>query len=304
MELAKAIIREGINCAGGGRHSDQCCLLHATEDVQIERITALFDQWNLALSSLDAGAVADRYWPDAMLLASTANVPRTSPAAIRDYFNHFLAMRPRGRIDSRSVHIGCNLAIDSGTYVFSLMSPTGGVSELSERYTFVYQYRNGSWKILHQHASSMPEAPALPLAGPVADVGVTPTEPGAAKTPAAGGGKSRGKRSAKTGPKTSEDEPSKVTSSVMFLNRGASPEFADFYPQAARASGEHGTVGIRVCADPKGHLAGPADVLSSSGSKALDVAAQEWAKAAKWVPATTNGNAVEGCAQISVAFGN
>ena len=37
MESAKAIIREDVHRGGRGRRGDQCCLVHATEDVWVER---------------------------------------------------------------------------------------------------------------------------------------------------------------------------------------------------------------------------------------------------------------------------
>jgi len=121
-------------------------------------VAALFDDWNFALSSLDASQVVQRYWPNAVLLPTVSNTPRTSPAMIDDYFEHFLAKRPRGRIDTRTVQVGCNLAMDMGTYTFSLMDDKGVTSEVAARYTFVYQYRDGGWKILHHHSSAMPES--------------------------------------------------------------------------------------------------------------------------------------------------
>lgn len=121
-------------------------------------VAALFDDWNFALSSLDANQVAQRYWPNAVLLPTASNTPSTSPAMIGDYFKRFLVKRPRGHIDSRTIQAGCNLAVDMGTYTFSLMDDKGTTSEESARYTFVYQYRDGAWKILHQHSSAMPEA--------------------------------------------------------------------------------------------------------------------------------------------------
>jgi len=123
-------------------------------------VAALFDDWNFALSSLDASQVVQRYWPNAVLLPTVSNTPRTSPAMIDDYFEHFLAKRPRGRIDTRTVQVGCNLAMDMGTYTFSLMDDKGVTSEVAARYTFVYQYRDGAWKILHHHSSAMPETGA------------------------------------------------------------------------------------------------------------------------------------------------
>src|SRR3954471_24010071 len=81
-------------------------------------VAALFDDWNFALSSLDAAQVTQRYWPNAVLLPTVSNTPRTSPAMIGDYFAQFLVKRPRGRIDTRTIQSGCNLAVDMGTYTF------------------------------------------------------------------------------------------------------------------------------------------------------------------------------------------
>jgi hypothetical protein len=69
-------------------------------------VAALFDEWNFALSSLDASQVVQRYWPNAVLLPTVSNTPRTNAAMIGDYFRHFLAQRPRGRIDTRTIQTG------------------------------------------------------------------------------------------------------------------------------------------------------------------------------------------------------
>ena len=77
-------------------------------------VAALFDDWNFALSSLEASQVVQRYWPNAVLLPTVSNTPRTSAAMIGDYFEHFLAKRPRGRIDTRTIQAGCNMAHGHG----------------------------------------------------------------------------------------------------------------------------------------------------------------------------------------------
>lgn len=141
-------------CAGSATAKAECIA------VDNAAIGALFDGWNLSLASLDPDVVAQRYWPDAVLLPTVSNTPRTSTAMIRDYFVHFLEKRPRGRIDSRTIQIGCNLAIDMGTYTFSVMAPTGAISEVAARYTFVYSHHDGAWKISHHHSSAMPETGA------------------------------------------------------------------------------------------------------------------------------------------------
>lgn len=137
--------------------------LHAAEPcvtLDNKAVASLFDEWNFTLSSLDAHQVTQRYWPNAVLLPTVSNTPRTSPETITDYFEHFLVKRPRGHIDSRTIQSSCNMAVDMGTYTFSLMDDKGTTSEVAARYTFVYQYREGAWKILHHHSSAMPEGGA------------------------------------------------------------------------------------------------------------------------------------------------
>ena len=117
------------------------------------QIAALFDRWNTSLRSGDVDRVAANYAPDSVLLATVSNQPRTTPAAIREYFVKFMKDKPVGKIDSRTVKLGCNVAQDVGTYTFRFA--TGKV--VHARYTYVYEWMNGKWLIAHHHSSSMPE---------------------------------------------------------------------------------------------------------------------------------------------------
>jgi len=135
--------------------------LHAAETcitLDTKSVAALFDDLNFAMSSLDSRQVAQRYWPDAVLLPTASNTPRTDSAAITDYYAHFLTKRPRGHIDTRTIQSRCNMAVDTGTYTFSLMDDKGTTTNESARYTFIYQYRDGAWKILNQQSSALVDA--------------------------------------------------------------------------------------------------------------------------------------------------
>ena len=73
-----------------------------------QEIAALFDRWNASLATLDPDKMAALYAPDAVLLPTVSNKPRTNHEEIRDYFVHFLEKKPQGKIDfasSRSVAI-------------------------------------------------------------------------------------------------------------------------------------------------------------------------------------------------------
>ncbi len=273
--------------------------------LDVRGVAGMFDEWNLALASLEADKVAQRYWPDAVLLPTVSNTPRTSPAMIRDYFEHFVAKRPRGRIDTRTVQTGCNLALDMGTYTFSLMSDSGALSDVAARYTFVYQYRDGAWKILHHHSSAMPETAQPAAAASHAATTEVPAAPHGAGTATSKGTKTAGRPSGKarrTAAEAATRDAAQHSSSVLFVNMPASPPIVQFYPPEARKEGAQGVARLRVCAGPDGAISGTPEVLHSSGSAKLDDAARNWVRAARWVPATLNRQSVEGCAEVDVRF--
>lgn len=118
------------------------------------QIAALFERWNDSLRTLDPDKVVANYATDGVLLPTVSNKPRTNPAEIRDYFVKFLKSAPQGKIDSRIIKIGCNVAQDVGTYTFKFKDG----KTVHARYTYVYEWQNGSWLIAHHHSSAMPEA--------------------------------------------------------------------------------------------------------------------------------------------------
>lgn len=117
------------------------------------QITGLFDRWNASLTTLDPDKVVANYAADAVLLPTVSNQARTNPAEIRDYFVKFLKGSPQGKIDSRIVKIGCNVAQDVGTYTFRFKDG----KSVHARYSYVYEWVNGQWLIAHHHSSAMPE---------------------------------------------------------------------------------------------------------------------------------------------------
>jgi uncharacterized protein (TIGR02246 family) len=117
-------------------------------------IAALFDRWNESLQTGDAHKVVANYAERSILLPTVSNKPRLTAAEKEDYFHHFLENRPSGRIDLRSVEIGCNRAVDAGLYTFTFA--TTGAS-VSGRYTFTYRWNGSEWLITSHHSSAMPE---------------------------------------------------------------------------------------------------------------------------------------------------
>jgi uncharacterized protein (TIGR02246 family) len=125
-----------------------------------EQVAALFDRWNASLATKNPEEVVKNYADDAVLLPTVSNKPRTNHKEIADYFEHFVQKSPKGAIDTRTIHTGCNDAYDVGTYTFTLTSADGKTSQVAARYSFVYELRGGQWLIVHHHSSAMPEPAA------------------------------------------------------------------------------------------------------------------------------------------------
>jgi uncharacterized protein (TIGR02246 family) len=120
-----------------------------------EQVRNLFYLWNDALDTLDADAVASRFSKNAVLLPTVSDDARTDNESIKEYFVQFLKLKPQGKILESYVECGPNWAKDVGVYEFTLRGD--GNRKVKARYTFLYTYEDGQWKISHQHSSMMPE---------------------------------------------------------------------------------------------------------------------------------------------------
>ncbi|ACR68704.1 SgcJ/EcaC family oxidoreductase [Edwardsiella ictaluri] len=116
------------------------------------QIAALFDQWNNSLQSGDPQKVTDNYLTDAVLLPTVSSKTKLTQDDRITYFKRFLEKKPHGKIDNRTIKIGCNHAIDTGTYTFTFADN----SKISARYTFTYAWDGNAWKISTHHSSVMP----------------------------------------------------------------------------------------------------------------------------------------------------
>lgn len=128
-------------------------LFAAASDIEKAEILSLFDNWNSALQTGNPDKVVEQYAPDAILLPTVSNKVRHNHAEIKDYFVHFLAKGPEGKIDESNVRMFGDLAINSGVYTFDFANG----DSVQARYTFVYEKHDGEWKIAEHHSSAMPE---------------------------------------------------------------------------------------------------------------------------------------------------
>lgn len=116
-------------------------------------IASLFDRWNTSLQTGDPQEVVSNYAPTSVLLPTLSNKVRLTPEEKADYFEHFLQRKPVGSIDSRSIEVDCNSAIDAGLYTFRF----GDGSSVQARYSFTYKWDGKRWAITSHHSSAMPE---------------------------------------------------------------------------------------------------------------------------------------------------
>jgi uncharacterized protein (TIGR02246 family) len=122
-----------------------------------KEIAALFDRWNAALATGNSGDVVKLYAHDGILQPTVSNKIRATPEEIRDYFDHFLALKPHGTINYRQIRLlDDNSAFDSGAYTFDIVK-NGKPAKVRARYTYIYKKIDGDWKIVNHQSSAMPE---------------------------------------------------------------------------------------------------------------------------------------------------
>jgi uncharacterized protein (TIGR02246 family) len=154
--VAVAVVFQPLTGMAQSTPTAETCAPITNDEVEV-----LFERWAKALLTGHPDRVTRNYAPDAVLLPTTSNTPRTNYAEIRDYYFNFLQREPRVRNESRKIHIGCNVVTDVGVYSFTLNGPVPGtVATLVARYTFIYEQRDGAWLIVHHHSSAMPEPEA------------------------------------------------------------------------------------------------------------------------------------------------
>lgn len=126
--------------------------------VTAAQVEAQFQRFADAWATRNPDTVTALFTREPVLLATVSNTPRTTPAAVRDYFVGFLRAAPVGRIDTSTVEIDCQTATRLGTWTVTLTDPTSGArTEVKARYSFIYRWEDGDWKIDHLHSSMMPE---------------------------------------------------------------------------------------------------------------------------------------------------
>lgn len=128
--------------------ADNSC--HLTSD---DGVAGLFARWNDSLATGNAGEVVKNYAENAIFLSTYSDKPRLTQQERYDYYTEILKRKPQLKVDQRWIHIGCNMANDTGIYMITF----NGKEKVPGRYSISYQYIDGEWLIVAQHTSLMPE---------------------------------------------------------------------------------------------------------------------------------------------------
>lgn len=129
----------------------------ACQPIDAAGVDRLFEQWNAALQTGSADAVVDLYAERSILLPTQSRRNRITRAEKIDYFEHFQAKHPSGRIDTSMKFFGCNIAINTGNYTFRFPLPAPD-DVLPARYTYTYAWdaAKRQWLITSHHSSAVP----------------------------------------------------------------------------------------------------------------------------------------------------
>lgn len=118
-------------------------------------ISEQLDRWMAAVEACSSERILKLYAEEAVLLPTLSSKVRHDQDEIRDYFEHFLSMKPKGRVVEENIRIYGDMAVNSGLYTFSMGKPEAP-GEVEARFTFVYRRAGGSWVIVEHHSSVSP----------------------------------------------------------------------------------------------------------------------------------------------------
>jgi uncharacterized protein (TIGR02246 family) len=133
---------------------------HQTDSEEIRaEIRRELDEWIGAINDGNINSVGALYAPDAVLLATFAPEPLTTPGKRRNYFVQFKARKNMTAVVDHCIvtTLGKDAGTASGLYTFSYESENGAPQTVKARFVFVYaRAAEGDWLIVAHHSSVVP----------------------------------------------------------------------------------------------------------------------------------------------------
>ncbi len=115
--------------------------------------------WLNSLQSRDPKKVAKMYADEASFLPTVSGDFKHGCDGAEDYFKHFLAKNPTGKVVEEEVNfISPDCYLHVGMYDFTLDSSPGR-SCVHARFDYLWKKdkKSGEWKIIHHHSSLRPK---------------------------------------------------------------------------------------------------------------------------------------------------
>lgn len=130
------------------RHSEVCVAVTEKE------IEALLERWRESIQSGNPHKVIAHYAPKSVLLPLSSTKPRLTLDDKEDYFRQFLKNKPLVHINSHTIELDCNTAINEGLYTYTFQK-TGAI--VNARYSVVFKWDGLQWLITSDHSSVYPK---------------------------------------------------------------------------------------------------------------------------------------------------
>lgn len=112
--------------------------------------------WFDTLLTRDCKKVACLYSKDCTFLPTVSGEFKRCQEGAEDYFTHFLAKNPEGKVTEDAVVSICdNSYLHAGMYSFNL-DIEGQRKEVRARFDYIWRKEGSEWKILHHHSSVRP----------------------------------------------------------------------------------------------------------------------------------------------------
>ena len=146
--FASAVALTALALAFGASAQTPCQLISEAQ------VADLMARWNESLTSQDPWDVVKFYSENAIFLPTFTEKPRTTQRERFDYYSEILKRHPQLKVEQRAIHIGCNMANDTGTYIINFK----GGEKTPGRYSITYQFVDGQWLIVAHLSSLVPVA--------------------------------------------------------------------------------------------------------------------------------------------------
>ena len=116
------------------------------------------NKWIDLVSAQDMDGVVNMYAEDGVLLGTYSDKVRIGKDDIKAYFEEFLLKKPEASVvDATTHYVLDKFYIINGFYDFKIENQSKIEKQVVHaRFTFVFENRNGDFKILSHHSSVIP----------------------------------------------------------------------------------------------------------------------------------------------------